>query len=370
MSENNIPEKFEAPMVKVSQATVETVKRTIFKGASDAELQLFFHKCLSVGCHPLDQLIFPVKFKDHKDGGFTLTFISSIDLMRAKAEETEEYDGQDEPEFTMGEHDDTFPHPTKATVNVYRKGIDRPFVGVANWSEFFPSDEKKQFFWKKMPHVQIGKCAEAQGLRKAFPKKLNKLYAEEEMHQAIEAAAKTKSTKPQITQPTLPAGESFELGIVESVTVKSGKKDGKPWTRYGAKISGATYGTFDKEIGELAGTLKNVNFTWKKDGKFKTLLSIMAQADQEPEPIEPEVTEKETETVTPKVEALPQEIFVAQVAEIAKRLDLKTADDIDKFLFEKSGRIHKSLSEVPADGKEQGTVLDLFTYWADKEEEK
>ena len=358
-----LPEKFEAPMVKVSQATVETVKRTIFKGANDAELQLFFHKCLSVGCHPLDMLIHPAKFKD--DGGDTVVFIMSIDLMRAKAEETEEYDGQDPADFLEGEHDDKFVHPIKATVNVYRKGVDRPFVGEARWTEFFPSKEKKQFLWKKMPYVMLKKCAEAQALRMAFPKKLNKLYAEEEMHQAIEAAAKTKSTKPEIKQPTLPVEETVELGIVESVTVKTGTKDGKKWTRYGVKISGATYGTFDKELGGLAGKLKNVNFTWKKDGKYKTLTSIFAQADQV------ETEQKEAKTETPQqTEALPHEIFLAQVSEIAKRLDLKTPNEIDKFLFEKSGRIHKSLNDVPADAKKQGVVLDLFTYWADKEENK
>lgn len=58
------PVRQEVQPVNYSPATVQTVKDTIFKGANDAELQLYFHKCLSVGCHPLDGLIHPSKFAD------------------------------------------------------------------------------------------------------------------------------------------------------------------------------------------------------------------------------------------------------------------------------------------------------------------
>lgn len=363
-----LPDKFEAPMVKVSQATVETVKKTVFKGATDEELQLFFHKCLSVGCHPLDELIFPVKFKDNKEGGFTLIFISSIDLMRAKAEETEEYDGQDEPEFTMGEHDDKFTHPTKATVNVYRKGIDRPFVGVANWSEFFPSDEKKQFFWKKMPHVQIGKCAEAQGLRKAFPKKLNKLYAEEEMHQAIEAAAKKESSKPEITQPTLEVGaEIVESGVIEEVTFKKGVSKKGPWTKYGITINGVKYPTFDKKLADYAKKNKGseVKYSWKQDGNYKNLVSI---------DVEPEVTEEESETETPKDETKPtvrimtKEIFEQNVRTLGLRFGLNNDDDINTFLYNQTKGKFGKLVDLPE--TEYSWVLELFDFHAQKEDNK
>lgn len=181
-----------------SPQTMEAVKRTIFSGATNEQLLLFVHKCVTAGVHPLDGLIHPMVI----DG--KVVFVSSIDYFRSAAEDTGEYDGQDPPEFS-GECEIPVPNgtitvPEQATVNVYRKGFSRPFVGIAIWSEFFPSMEKKQFMWKKMPKVMLAKCAEGQAFRRAFPKKLNKFYAEEEMHQA-ECVQKT-STKPAVSMPT------------------------------------------------------------------------------------------------------------------------------------------------------------------------
>ena len=358
-----LPDKFEAPMVKVSQATVETVKRTIFKDANDAELQLFFHKCLSVGCHPLDMLIHPSKFKG--DGGDTVVFITSIDLMRSKAEETEEYDGQDPADFTEGEHGDKFIHPIKATLSVYRKGIDRPFVGEARWSEFFPSKENKQFMWKKMPYVMLKKCAEAQALRMAFPKKLNKLYAEEEMHQAIEAAAKKPSTKPTITQDTLPVdAELVEVGIIQEVTVKKGTGKKGAWTKYGININGTTYSTFDKKIADyaVASKGKDVNFDWKQDGKYKNLVSLSVLPPIEPEP-------KAEQPDQPKEEKpLAKEEFETVIQALALKVGLLDQKAIDKFIYNNSAATHKidSLGEVPPEL--YSGFIDLFTYHSEKQE--
>jgi hypothetical protein len=65
------------------------------------------------------------------------------------------------------------------------------------------------------------------------------------------------------------------IGIVEAVSVKGTKKG---TNRYGVKIAGEWYGTFDATIGTTAESLKkrSVSITWKHEGQYKTLLSIVA----------------------------------------------------------------------------------------------
>ncbi len=87
----------------------------------------------------------------------------SIDGLRSKAEETGLYDGQDEAVLSRDEEGELV-----ARVNVYRKGIDRPFVGVAFWSEFVQTTRKGDpvRMWQQMPRHMLAKCAEALALRK------------------------------------------------------------------------------------------------------------------------------------------------------------------------------------------------------------
>ena len=147
------------------QMVVDTVKKSVFPTATDAELMLFFHKCQTVGVHPLDGLIHPLKFNSPE--GPKVSFIVSIDLLRSRSDRPE-YDGMDAPEYTgqmiINFNGEDIEVPEMATVKIYRKDRSRPFVGTARWKEFYPGD-KKGHQWRNKPYLMLAKCAEAQARR-------------------------------------------------------------------------------------------------------------------------------------------------------------------------------------------------------------
>src|SRR3990167_6049712 len=138
---------------------MELVRRTVFAGANDDELALYFHDCQRQGVHPLDRLIHPT-IRTDKRGTRRYTPITSIDFMRSRAEMTNEYAGNDDPVFTGEPQQRDF----AATVTVWKivGGVRCPFTATARWGEYVPSED---FMWRRMPHTMLGKCAEALALR-------------------------------------------------------------------------------------------------------------------------------------------------------------------------------------------------------------
>ena len=71
------------------------------------------------------------------------------------------------------------------------------------------------------------------------------------------------------------------IGIVEAVIPKDGGTPEKPWRKYGVKIGGEFYGTFDEKMGPLAESLvgKKAKYAWKPNAKkpeYKDLTAIEA----------------------------------------------------------------------------------------------
>ena len=162
------------------ESKIDLIKRNVAKGATDDELQIFLHQCRKTGLDPLAKQIYFQKRKNWKTGEEQMTIITGIDGYRLVADRTGKYAGNDDPEF-----DDYEKIPKWAKVTVYKMvdGQRCPFTATARWSQYFPG-EKLGFMWNKMPHLMLGKCAEALALRKAFPAELSGVYTAEEMHQA------------------------------------------------------------------------------------------------------------------------------------------------------------------------------------------
>jgi len=170
----------------------------------------------------------------------------------------------------------------------------------------------------------------------------------QEMLTDNEKKGKKKSSKPDTT-PTTPMDET---GVIESVEVKTGKGKKGEWTLYDIKISGTTYGTFDKKIGEAAVEGKTVLYTWKKEGKYNTLTSIHTKVDQAPAPKMEEKPKEEGHKI------LTREEFEAQIANLALQAGQKTTDETNNFIMENSDGKYKSVSDIPEDDYSQW--LDMF----------
>lgn len=155
---------------------VDLIKRTVANSATNDELAIFLHQCQRTGLDPLAKQIHFVK----RSGKMAIQ--TAIDGYRLIADRTGKYAGNDDPTFS---DEDAKGFPGKASVTVWKMvgGVRCPFTATARWDEYFPG-EQQGFMWKKMPHVMLGKCAEALALRKAFPQELSGVYTNEEMEQA------------------------------------------------------------------------------------------------------------------------------------------------------------------------------------------
>lgn len=152
---------------------LELIKKTVAKGATDLELELFLHACKRTGLDPLMKQIYCIK------RGANMAMQTGIDGYRLIADRTGKYAGSDEPQYTVG--GDGFPDVASVTVTKLIDGMPCKFTASARWKEYC---QESSPMWKKMPFLMLGKCAEALALRKAFPAELSGVYTHEEMMQA------------------------------------------------------------------------------------------------------------------------------------------------------------------------------------------
>ena len=155
------------------------------KGATDLEVRFFFQVAERCNLDPFKRQIHAVKRWDGTMQRNVMTFQVGIDGLRAIAARTGLYAGNDDPVFEL----DNNGFPVKATVTVYRLvgGQRQSFTASVYYSECVQTVSKEKgggpnSMWAKRPFGQLGKCAEAAALRKAFPEESSGLLIEDEVH--------------------------------------------------------------------------------------------------------------------------------------------------------------------------------------------
>lgn len=152
----------------------ELIRSTIANKLTESEFSLFMAIAGARGLDPVLGQIHAVKrkFKEGESWVERLVIQVGIDGLRLIASRTGEYAGADEITF---ETENGKPTLAKATIYRIVNGAKCAFTGTARWAEYCPG-ERQGFMWAKMPFNQLGKCAEAQALRRGFPGDLGGLY--------------------------------------------------------------------------------------------------------------------------------------------------------------------------------------------------
>lgn len=182
---------------------IDLIRDTVAKGATDLELKLFLYQCKKTGLDPLSRQIHFVKRFNKNLGRDEGTIQTGIDGYRAIADSTGEYAGSDDAIFVEEPNAaSNKAFPISATVSVWKMvaGQRCQFTATARWAEYYPGEGVAGFFWRKMPHGQLAKVAEALALRKAFPKPLSGVYTNEEMNQADGVFQGTKEDQQQVAK--------------------------------------------------------------------------------------------------------------------------------------------------------------------------
>src|ERR1700721_1779020 len=165
-----------------SEREMEFIKNYYCKSCNDDEVTHFFHVCLVTGLDPRLKQIHPI-IRGAGDRR-KMSIQTAIDGYRLIAERTKKYSPGRQPTFTYNELG-ALKSATAYVKKMTHDGTWHEVCATAFWDEYAvyyngnPAD-----FWKRMPHNQLAKCAEALALRKAFPAQLSALLTDDEMDQA------------------------------------------------------------------------------------------------------------------------------------------------------------------------------------------
>ena len=163
-----------------------------YPGANPHSIKLVLGYCKAAGLDPMLKPVHIVPMWDKESRCMRDVVMPGIGLYRMQASRSGECAGTTEPEFgpditeKIGGQDITYPQWCRVTVKRrLSDGTIAEFTAREFWKENYAIKGGKDrsiapnAMWSKRPYGQLGKCAEAQALRKAFPEFGSQPTAEE-----------------------------------------------------------------------------------------------------------------------------------------------------------------------------------------------
>lgn len=179
-----------------SQEKIELLKRTVCKGSTNDEFDLFVHACKRTGLDPFMRQIYAVKRWDGALRREVMQIQTGIDGYRLIADRTGKYAPGKETVFSYSS-DGKLVSSTAYVKKQTPDGTWHEISSTAYFDEYVctKKDGAPNTMWATKGHIMLSKCAEACALRKAFPAELSGIYTKEEMEQADSGKEKVEEAK-------------------------------------------------------------------------------------------------------------------------------------------------------------------------------
>lgn len=227
--------------VLIDLKTVQDFLFTSDTKLNDRQKSMFMQLAIRNQLDPFKREIYAIPF------GSNFNIVTGYQVYIQRAESTGLLDGWDCNPLTNDKGE-----LVGATITIYRKDFKYPFKWEVALAEF----HKEQSNWKTMPEFMIKKVCIGQGFRLAFPNELGGMpYLAEELEglQPASGTIKPPQSKTEVKPDpqTPPADTTTIITGIEKVTMKTGEKGGKTWTKYTVH-AGDEYNTFSKTFAEEA----------------------------------------------------------------------------------------------------------------------
>jgi len=273
---------------KLSDEQVDLIRSTIAPDLTDDELSFFVQVCNMSRLDPFNNEIHAVKrsVKDRKTNQYVdrISIQIGIDGFRRRAAEGGEYVGQEGPLWCGpdGQWVDVWlddAPPKAAKVGVRGEGDEVTTWGIAKWDEYkqtyFNRKEKRKVLtpmWKDMSAHMLAKCAEAQALRKRFPRQTQLL--------ASPRGAPSLAPLPSAGQVEAPSRSEWREDIdmphpdkpVPQLADSEELDDwGDPSESFGDRITNATEANDLLRLGNLLGEVKRIENPYRRSASAARL---------------------------------------------------------------------------------------------------